>query len=69
MITYKIISIQSSTVQSAVILMKGINKVLLEESMAISKGQNCREGKGLSMNTGLEKKNMVRFSTQVTKGD
>lgn len=47
--------------------MKGINKVLLEESMAISKGQNYREGKGFSMNTGLEKKNMVGSARKLPK--
>ena len=39
--------------------MKGIKKVVLEESMEISKGQNYRKSEGLCRNTAMPPKNTV----------
>ena len=39
--------------------MKGIKKVVLEESMEISKGQNYRKSEGLCRNTAMSPKNTV----------
>lgn len=46
MITYKIVPVQSSSVQNAVILMKGMKKVFLEESMGFQKGKIIERVKG-----------------------
>ena len=51
--------------------MKGIKKVVLEESMEISKGQNYRKSEGLCRNTANPSHappKYSRFSRQVIKG-